>query len=305
MKISPNSENFIKLFTHLSTENISENTSDGSLSIFVMPINARQFDYNKVGDHLLESVADYALSKKVREKYKDHSMTISKVARKRFKEYSKNEGELGELLLFCFLEGHLHAPKILTKLEHKTTSDMYVNGSDGIHLLKLDDYNYQLIFGESKMYKTELDGLREAFNSIHDFKNEINSKGNKKSGITFEKGLISSHLENELTSELDEEVVKMLIYPKYQSADKITISDSFAIFIGFEVDLDEERKKLSNEEFEDAVIMKVKTSLLNIKNKIYQQIIKHDLFGHSFYLYFLPFTNISVNRKKVLGMVLE
>ncbi|MGF3076893.1 hypothetical protein [Facklamia sp. P12955] len=45
MKISANSENFIKLFTQLSTENISENKSDGTVSIFVMPINARQFDY--------------------------------------------------------------------------------------------------------------------------------------------------------------------------------------------------------------------------------------------------------------------
>ncbi|MGF3076892.1 HamA C-terminal domain-containing protein [Facklamia sp. P12955] len=125
---------------------------------------------------MLESVADYALSKKFREKFKNQSMKISKVARSRFKEYSNNEGELGELLLFCFLEGHLGAPKILTKLEHKTTSDMYVNGSDGIHLLKLDNIHYQLIFGESKMYKTEQDGLREAFNSIYDLNNELLQK---------------------------------------------------------------------------------------------------------------------------------
>ena len=56
VKVSLNSENMIKLFTHLSTENISGNLSDGTVSIFVLPINARQFDYDRVGQHLLESV---------------------------------------------------------------------------------------------------------------------------------------------------------------------------------------------------------------------------------------------------------
>ena len=57
-----------------------------------------------------------------------------------------------KLLLFCFLESQLKAPKILSKLELKTTSGLYVNGADGVHFLKLEDGNYQLIFGESKMY---------------------------------------------------------------------------------------------------------------------------------------------------------
>ena len=66
--------------------------------------------------------------------------------------YKRQDGELGELLLFCFLESQLKAPKILSKLELKTTSGLYVNGADGVHFLKLEDGNYQLIFGESKMY---------------------------------------------------------------------------------------------------------------------------------------------------------
>lgn len=50
------------------------------------------------------------------------------------------------------MESQLKAPKILSKLELKTTSGLYVNGADGVHFLKLEDGNYQLIFGESKMY---------------------------------------------------------------------------------------------------------------------------------------------------------
>jgi hypothetical protein len=56
-------------------------------------------------------------------------------------------GELGELLLYCFLESHINAPKILTKLEIKTSNQMDVNGADGVHLLQNTDKDYQLVFG--------------------------------------------------------------------------------------------------------------------------------------------------------------
>lgn len=49
----------------------------------------------------------------------------------KFVDYTRNNGELGELLLFCFLETHLGAPQILTKLELKTSISHYVNGADG------------------------------------------------------------------------------------------------------------------------------------------------------------------------------
>ena len=103
-------------------------------------------------EQLVDPMIDYAISRKVKKQYSNRPGSLSKKARTKFKEYSKNDGELGELLLFCFLESQLKAPKILSKLELKTTSGLYVNGADGVHFLKLEDGNYQLIFGESKMY---------------------------------------------------------------------------------------------------------------------------------------------------------
>ena len=198
MRINPNSKNAIKQFKHIKHLFISENEDDGFLDLFLLPINARNFDYNSVSDNLMESVADYALSWKIRDKYKDKAMTLSRKAREKFKEAAKNDGELGELLLFCFLEGHLDAPKILTKLELKTSNQLYVNGSDGVHLKKLSDKKYQLIFGESKTYDDLNRAFDNAFKSIGAFVNEINAKGNDKSGINFEKGLISSNIESDI-----------------------------------------------------------------------------------------------------------
>ena len=39
--------------------------------------------------------------------------------------------------------------------------------------------------------------ISDAFKSIYEFKNEINSKGKTKSGLPYEKSLISDHLEKE------------------------------------------------------------------------------------------------------------
>lgn len=305
MKLNPNSKNAIKQFKHIKHLSISENIDDGFLDLFLLPINARNFDYNSVSDNLIESVADYALSWKIRDKYKDKAMTLSKKAREKFKEATKNDGELGELLLFCFLEGHLEAPKILTKLELKTSNQLYVNGSDGVHLKKIAEQKYQLIFGESKTYSDLSNAFEDAFKSIGEFINEINSKGNDKSGINFEKGLISSNIESEIFEEDDEEILNILLYPEEKNNYNLSLDDAFSIFVGYEIDIKNEQKICSVDEFPIEIERKIINQIDNYKDNIYRLIQKYDLLGYTFYVFIMPFTNIDETRKKILKSVLE
>lgn len=305
MKLNPNSKNTIKQFKHISRLSISENNEDGFLDLFLLPINSRNFDYDCVSDNLMESVADYALSWKIREKYKDKAMTLSKKAREKFKDYEKNKGELGELLLFCFLEGHLDAPKILTKLELKTSNKLYVNGSDGVHLKKVSSQKYHLIFGESKTYKELSTAFENAFKSISEFKNEINSRGESKSGIVFEKGLISSNLDQGIFDDDDEDILELLLYPENKPNSKIQLDDAFSIFVGYEIDIVEEQAKCSSDEFPIKIEEKIIAQISIYKSKIYKLIQKNGLLGHTFYIFIMPFTNIDENRKKILKRVLE
>ena len=275
------------------------------LDLFLLPINARNFDYNSVSDNLIESVADYALSWKIRDKYKDKAMALSKKAREKFKEATKNDGELGELLLFCFLEGHLEAPKILTKLELKTSNKLYVNGSDGVHLKKIAEQKYQLIFGESKTYSDLSNAFDNAFKSIGEFVNEINAKGNGKSGINFEKGLISSHIESDIFEKDEEEILKVLLYPEEKGNYKFSLDDAFSIFIGYEIDIKDEQQKCSNDEFPIEIEGKIVNQIETYKGNVYKLIQKYGLMGYTFYIFIMPFTNIDENRKKILKKVLE
>ena len=51
MRINPNSKNAIKQFKHIKHLSISGNKDDGFLDLFLLPINARNFDYNSVSDN--------------------------------------------------------------------------------------------------------------------------------------------------------------------------------------------------------------------------------------------------------------
>lgn len=75
------------------------------------------------------------------------------------------------------------------------------------------DGTYKLIFGESKLYKNISDALYEAFKSINDFINEINTSGENKSGINYEKDLISSNIDNFELSDEDKAILEFIIYP--------------------------------------------------------------------------------------------
>lgn len=296
MELSVKDFDFLDSFDHLGSQ-ILDDHGKNKLDLFVLKINANDFDYVTLKGNLLDPMIDFSLSRKVRERYSGKPGTLSAKAREKFVEYINNKGELGELLLYCFLETHLKAPKVLSKLELKTSTSHYVNGSDGVHFLRLNDGNFQLIFGESKTIAGLTAAITDAFKSIHEFKNCVNSKGNEKSGLPYEKGLLSDHLEKETFSDKEREFIEEIIYPKRQR--DFDVDDAFGIFIGYEIDVCEEDKKLSNEEFRNKIKARIKEEVKSSHKHISKKINEFKLYGHNFYIYILPFTDLDKNRKLI------
>ncbi|MEK4106988.1 DUF1837 domain-containing protein [Paenibacillus sp. FSL R10-2791] len=298
---SPFSKKMLEVLKHSKTYKV--NNQQNNLELFTCPINANQFDYHRMVESLLESVADFSVSRRTKEQYQGSPMTLSQKAREKFKEFKTNKGELGEFLLFCFLEGHLNAPKILSKLELKTSTELYVNGSDGIHFLELPSGNYQLIFGESKLYDDLTAGLRDAFISINNFLKEENQKGNEKSGIRYEKSLLSASVFKETWSKEEEEFITQLVYPTNKQL--FQVDDAFGIFIGFEIKLDKDQRRLPNDKFRDMIddhVNKiVEMKIANIENYIEE----HELYGYNFYVYTMPFIDIEISRTKILESLMK
>lgn len=299
MNLSIGTNHFLDSFRKIQEKDIDEKNK---LNIFMININANEFDYRLLEENLRDPIISYAISRKVKEKYKDQAGTLVHKAKEKFIAYFQNDGELGELLLYCFLESHLKAAKILSKLELKTSNKKYVNGSDGVHYLKLPNGNYQLIFGESKMYTDLYEAIGEAFKSIKEFKDEVNSKGDEKSGITFEKGLISDNLNKEFEED-DEKFLMDLIYPK--SSNEFDVDDAFGIFVGYQIDVTPEERKLSHSDFRELIKNKIINEIDKIEKSIKTRIRNKQLEGHNFYIYVVPFTEIENKRKEILGEILN
>lgn len=296
MKLSLTNKEFLDAFDEIGNFNIDKNGKN-KLNLFTLKINANEFDYKYLEKELLQPMVDFSLSRIIKEKYKNKQAELSKKAREKFINYLNNKGELGELLLYCFLESHLQAPKILSKLELKTSTSLNVNGADGVHYLKLDNGDYQLIFGESKTEIVLTSGLTNAFKSINEFKNETNTKGDSKSGISYEKSLISDHIEKEAFSEEEMQFIENIIYPKRDN--NYEVDDAFGVFIGYEMNISDEDKALSNPDFRERIKQQIKTEVEKKFNHIQLKINEYSLQGHNFYIYILPFTELDKKRTEI------
>lgn len=118
---------------------------------------------------------------------------------------------------------------------------------------------------------------------------EINQTGDRKSGINFERGLLSQHIEHSVFEDEDKKILEALIYPAAKSSE-ISIDDAFGVFIGYEIQIKPELKALSHKEFEMAIKKMIMDQVKDIKGYILDKIKKYGLEGYPFYFYLLPFT---------------
>ncbi len=285
--------NFLDLFHHDLNEVELENKN--KLNLFTLKVKNNAFAYDELTENLGNILHSFALSRtEVSLLLKENKLrTLISRAKEKLRNYNVNEGELGELLLYCLLETHLNAPKILTKLEIKTAPNDYVKGADGVHLLKLSDSDYQLVLGESKMYSDLKDGIREAFGSI---KKLLSNNAGK---LSFEVDLVNSQLIKEVFDENQYEIVKKILVPSARE-DENFLDYSFGIFLGYDVSIAEQDLKLSNSEFRTKIREQIKTEIKNVLNTLNTQIKESEFNGYNFYVYIIPFSDIKNKRKEII-----
>lgn len=291
------SESFLDLFSQELDFAIPDTQS--KLNLHILKIENNQFCYPELINELSNHFISFSLSRKEIADFKKNEKygELYRKAAAKFRDYNINEGEAGELLLFCFLESHLKAPKILTKLEIKLSTRDYAKGSDGIHLLKVADRNYQLIFGESKLEQKLTTSISNAFKSIHDFITR------SKSNINDEIGLLNSQLCKEAFDEYLYQFLKSVIMPKANDKNPITKNNAFAIFAGFEVNPSDAERKLSNDKFLKLIKKKIKDEVEGKIAHIKKKLDEYDLHGYTFYVYVFPFMKLDETRKEIIKKI--
>lgn len=116
--------------------------------------------------------AVYAAQEKMASAFERHQ-AISRLEQEarslfiRARKSSQRTGEAGELLLYLLTEWMLGAPQIIAKMSLKTSTQMPVHGSDGIHV-RFDAEAGRLIFysGEAKLHSDLGQAIKSAVASI-------------------------------------------------------------------------------------------------------------------------------------------
>ncbi|MGL6185837.1 MAG: HamA C-terminal domain-containing protein [Clostridium chrysemydis] len=295
---------YLDIFDNLISDN---KFSSCTLNLYSLKISNKKFNYDLLINDLVDRLITFCTcSKKYKEDIKENKIgQLSKESRKLFREYNKNtnesklketrDGELGELMLYSFAESHLNAPKLLTKMRFKTSTKDPVKRSDGIHLLKVDDDCFEIVYGESKLYKDLTGGVSAAFSSINEFINRDNNN------ITDEYAFLIDNIESEF-SDKEFELVKDIIIPNEKGID---IDNSFAIFVGFEININFDKDSLNGCEFRKRLQGNIKIEVTNKINYIQSKINEYELNDYNFYIYFVPFTNLNESKVMILEEILS
>jgi len=165
-----------------------------------------------------EKIIDYSIPRSEINQAKKHFeqtgsttkfVELHKKASKLFTSLQKS-GEGGEVLLYILTQEFLQVPQLLCKMPLKTNSQLHYNGADGIHVTYEDDIKKLIIlWGESKLYSSMSDGIRECFESIKLFLlDEGGSSAEKERDIqliTTNIDILDDRLQNELLKYLDKD----------------------------------------------------------------------------------------------------
>lgn len=286
--------NFLNLFTKVFENEPIENGN--KLNVFMLKISNNSFNYNNLSEELENSLITYALSRHTCEQLieqKKYGNLVSQ-AKEKLRKANSNTGELGELLLYCLLESHLQAPKLLTKLELKTAANDYVKGADGVHLLKINDSSYQIVFGESKLHTDLKGGISSAFSSI---KTMLDNGLDK---MRYEIHLVNTNLLKEAASDESYDILKKILIPSENDED-LNIDNSFGVFLGFDFSISEDERRVSNDEFRSNILDRIKASINDTILNINSFLKKNEYIGYSFYFYIMPFSELDKTRKEIIG----
>ncbi|BCW12941.1 hypothetical protein NtRootA4_41530 (plasmid) [Arthrobacter sp. NtRootA4] len=290
-----NRDRFLALFYDPTRFDIHQKTV---MHLHVLRVDGGDFAVKPLFKELVNNSISYVLSRQNLQKMLSDPSRMGEFFRKtqtQFKTPDANAGEGGELLLYSFLEGHLGAPKILSKMELKTSSEHYVHGTDGVHLLEASPGNYQLIFGESKMYG---DTARKVGSSAgRGVKAAFESMGKvQEDDFDFDTWLVESELLKESLDKAKVELLASILLPPASGMPTITKSNAFGVFIGFELDV-------TTYPFADHTAQEIESYLRELAlstitaevETIRTEIQKRGLGGFQFHIYAVPFLKRNVN----------
>jgi len=201
--------------------------------------------------------------------------------------------ELGNVMLYVFLEQILGAPKLYNKIELAHFGNHNIQNSGGVHLLPLNNGgvpSYQMVFGKSNVIGDLKDAIDNAFNAL------VTVRDNPSKELRIIESTIFAQTYDEQTAEF----LKSLIIPGKQ---KNTLFDkAFGVFLGYSLGL--KADNYSNLAFPKEVTKKMNMDIKAHAAYIVKKIREEGLGNHSFYFYILPLNDADSEKTSIMNGLL-
>lgn len=284
---------FNTVFTPVGKEVLAI-TNNNDFQIFRLAIENNEFSYSELEKFLLNNLGNYVFSRiQVQEIIDSEEFgTIAVQAIRLMNETGlpgvKGTGsELGEMLLYIFLEQVLQAPKLMSKVELSTVMSYKKSKSDSVHLLSDGaGLNNQLVFGTSYVEGDLQAAIDAAFDHVLQIKN---FQSNEISLV--ESTIFYQSFKPEVSA-----LVKDIIVPQKGRSERP--DKAFGMFLGYSIDKD--YTPCSNDEYRNKVTLKMERDIANNVQYIQDKINALGLSGYSFYIYVLPFNDAICDKQSIM-----
>lgn len=291
---------FDDIFTEVEHTESLGLKNPNQLRMFHLDVANNTFSFNAMHDFLISNIGRYVFSRAKMEQFRivDNLEAVGAKAIGLLRKASKMDEswiseELGDILLYVFLEQILGAPKLFSRIELLDYGNTALNGG-GVHLLPLGEDGaapaYQMIFGKSHIIGDLQDAVDSAFTSL------ISIRDNAVQELhVVESTVFSQSFDPETAEQL-----KSIIIP---SKKRFNVDKAFGIFLGYSLGLD--AKNYSNAEFRVELARKMDTDIKAHAAYITRKINEAGMGTHSFYFYILPFNDADSEKKSVMAALLE
>ena len=263
--------------------------NNNHIKTFHFNIENNAFTFDALGRYLQKNIGRYLYSRLQLDEFikNEEQDTIAleaiKILKQKINSSDKLDNELGNIVIYLFLENILNAPKLYTSIE---CGDSILDKA-GVHLLTLNNENlsFQMIFSKSHITNNLRDSIDKVF---------VDLDALKKSQKHHSKFLETSIL-NQNFDDITSKKLKNIILPQKRDAN-ISVNNAYGILLGYTIDVEQ---NVGNEDYPKHVKNQMIKDLQDNIAYIVYKINQIGLQNSSFYIYLIPF-NDADNEKSII-----
>lgn len=282
-------KNFHNVFSQVSNGTIGLKNAE-ELKIFMLKIEDNAFSYSGLCKLLNSNIGRYVFSRLTMERYRqtDDLESVGGEAAQYIREHATGN-ELGDMLVYAFLEEILNAPKLMSAIELGSADGK----CSGIHLHTVPNVNgmYQLVYGASNIEGSLRSAIDNAFDTI----------GKLKSKRVTGSELVNSASFNRCIDIETARKIKEVVIPS--KGGKNPAGTAFGVFLGYTLDgIDPE--EYSPSEFITEIKTRMDNDIREQAPYILSKIKSLKMGMHSFYIYILPFNDADSDRVDIISKLI-